>query len=235
MGLRIPKNQIQEKKYTNGKEYMFETTYREYKGYYYEVNGRLFAGEEVTTNSPILIPIKSPNVNSLLTNASTYVYGVISNFKLKNTKVTGIPKLDIDNTVAPGVTLPEGKVGDTSLNFYCQSSIDPSKIKEIDENTFKTLQEDPLYKTSFVGTYNNITQTLNQAEKQISNITLFVEPSPAIQETTPGANAQALPPQKLFSKPTPITGSITDTPKSQDIVPVGPIYEKGAIFIPPST
>jgi hypothetical protein len=227
MGVRIPKNQIQEKKYTNGKEYMFETTYREYKGYYYEVNGRLFAGEEVTTNSPVLIPIKSDKVNNLLTNASTYVYGVISNIKLKNTKVTGIPKSDIDNTV--------DKAGETFLNFYCQSSIDPSKIKEIDENTFKTLQEDPLYKTSFVGTYNNRTQTLDQAEKQISNITLFVEPTLAIQETTPVANTQALPPQKLFPTSSTITGSITDTPKPQDIVPVGPIYEKGAIFVPPLT
>ena len=44
MSVRIPSNQIVKSKYTIGKEYMFESTYREYQGYYYELNGKLFAG-----------------------------------------------------------------------------------------------------------------------------------------------------------------------------------------------
>ena len=40
MGLRVPQNQIVESKYTSGNEYMFAKTYKEYKGYYYEMSGK---------------------------------------------------------------------------------------------------------------------------------------------------------------------------------------------------
>ena len=88
MGLRIPQNQIVANKYTIGKEYMYKDTYREYQGYYYELNNKLFTGKEFNSNAPelILIP-KNNNVpsgfNSLLTKASTYVYGRISKTKIK--------------------------------------------------------------------------------------------------------------------------------------------------------
>jgi hypothetical protein len=44
MGIRIPKNQTVESKYTSGKEYMFVSTQNEYKGYYYEMNGKIQPG-----------------------------------------------------------------------------------------------------------------------------------------------------------------------------------------------
>ena len=43
MGVRVPQNQIIESKYTSGNEYMFAKTYKEYKGYYYEMSGKQFA------------------------------------------------------------------------------------------------------------------------------------------------------------------------------------------------
>ena len=90
--IRIPQNQIIKSKYTAGKEYIFEKSYREYTGYYYELNGKKYAGKEYNTNSPVLIPIKSPNINKLLTTAATYVYGKISNVALPvNIKFKPIP------------------------------------------------------------------------------------------------------------------------------------------------
>ena len=56
MGVRIPQNQIVYK-HTAGGEYMFESTYKEYQGPYYEMSGKIFAGKEVTTSAPVLVPI----------------------------------------------------------------------------------------------------------------------------------------------------------------------------------
>ena len=91
MAIRIPQNQIVTSKYTAGKEYMYKDTYREYQGYYYELNNKLFTGKEFNSNAPelILIP-KNNNVlfgfNSLLTKASTYVYGKVSGTKITTSK-----------------------------------------------------------------------------------------------------------------------------------------------------
>ena len=98
MAIRIPSNQIVKSKYTIGKEYMYKDTYRGYQGYYYELNNKLFIGKEFNSNAPelILIP-KNNNIpsgfNSLLTKASTYVYGKISGTKLNNTKLPSIQPL----------------------------------------------------------------------------------------------------------------------------------------------
>lgn len=88
--LRIPQNQVVTSKYTAGNEYMFKETQREYQGYYYELNGKILAGKEINVSSPELIKIEPSNINSLLTNASTYVYGKISGIVLNNIKVSSI-------------------------------------------------------------------------------------------------------------------------------------------------
>ena len=109
MGLRVPQNQIVTSKYTSGKEYIFNSTYREYIGYYYELNGKLFAGKEFSTTSPELIRINSNKVNNLLTHPSTYVYGKISGVKIPNIKITQLPN-DLSK----------------ELNFYCKKINDNS-------------------------------------------------------------------------------------------------------------
>jgi hypothetical protein len=65
MGFRVPKNKIIKSKYTSGKEYMFVSTYREYQGYYYESNGKIYAGETYDSAAPELIRINSSNVEQL--------------------------------------------------------------------------------------------------------------------------------------------------------------------------
>lgn len=163
MAIRIPQNQIVKSKYTAGKEYMYKDTYREYQGYYYELNNKLFTGKEFDSNAPelILIP-KNNNVpsgfNSLLTKASTYVYGKISGTKINSER----PLSFIYNY-------------DSDVRYFSYQ-INKNQIKEINEDTFKTFQTNPLYiltKLSFTLGFDE--QELKEAEKKIPNIRIFLQ------------------------------------------------------------
>jgi hypothetical protein len=162
MGIRIPKNQTVESKYTSGGEYMFASTQNEYKGYYYELNNKTYAGKEFNTNNPEIIKIKSDKYNTLLGSAATYIYGIVSGVKLNNNKPTSIP-------------LPSNPdvIDRNTLQFYCKK-INSNIIKVIDEETFISLQKNPIYQTTFTGTYNNKTQTPDDAEQQMPGIKAFL-------------------------------------------------------------
>lgn len=175
--VRIPQNQIIKSKYTAGKEYIFEKTYREYTGYYYELNGKKYAGKEYNTNSPILIPMKSPNINKLLTTAATYVYGKISGIKLDS--INKIPSI----TFVP--TEKESKEGQTIRYFTSKINTNPILIKEINKEVYNQIQSNPLYKS--VSIRFNIQPSvdgqsesffnqadLDQAEKDLPGIKAFL-------------------------------------------------------------
>jgi len=164
MGIRIPKNQTVESKYTSGKEYMFASTQNEYKGYYYEMNGKAFAGEKFNPGDPEIIKIKSDNYNMLLGKASTYLYGLVSKVKLPNNK----KPVSIPTSINPNLV-------NVGVKFYCQKiNQTPIIIKEIDEDTYISLQKNPLYKTTFIGTYNNINQSVDDAEQQMPGMKIFL-------------------------------------------------------------
>ena len=78
MSIRIPKNIIVESKYTIGNEYILLSSYQQYQGYYYEMNGKYFAGKEFDQNAPELQKILSSKSNNLLTLASTFLFGKLS-------------------------------------------------------------------------------------------------------------------------------------------------------------
>ena len=85
MSIRIPQNIIVESKYTSGNEYIIIDTNIIYKGYYYEMNGKIFAGKEFDINAIELIKLLPKNINPFLLQVSSYVYGKLSNIKLNNT------------------------------------------------------------------------------------------------------------------------------------------------------
>lgn len=163
MPLKIPQNQIVKSQYTSGGEYMFISTQNEYQGYYYELNGKIFAGKEFNTNNPEIVKIQSDSFNKLLGKASTYVYGKISGAKIKNSIVKSLPKSDNPN------------INDVGTKFYCSKvNISPILIKEIDEQTYINLQKDPLYKITYTGTYNDKFQSIDEAEKQLPGVKAFI-------------------------------------------------------------
>ena len=167
MGLRVPQNQIVESKYTSGNEYMFATTYKEYKGYYYEMSGKKFAGKEFNINNPEIIKIDNKSNNKLKFNPLTYVYGVVSNVSLSNSSITSLPTTNFPDISNAG--------SDNIVRFYCKKvNQQPIVIKEIDEATYKSLQSNPLYQTTFVGTYQGKAQTIDDAEKKIPGVKAFL-------------------------------------------------------------
>lgn len=162
---KIPSNLITSK-YTSGKEYMYADTYQEYQGYYYIYGNKKFVGKEFSVNAPELIEINSDKVNSLLNSPSTFVYGILSGINLPQNKIPSIPFSD---------NLPDARVGGAppSTQFFCKK-VNNNIIKEIDENTYESLQNNSLYITTFAGLHNNKTQSINMADKQLPGLESFL-------------------------------------------------------------
>jgi len=171
MSVRVPSNQIVKSKYTIGKEYLVESTYKEYQGYYYELNGKFFAGKVFNTNALTLIKLDVTTVNHLLFNPLTYLYGKISGMNVNSQQVKSIIY----------------QIGLTPDIRYFAYHISQNLIKEIDKDTFTNIQSDPLYKTTAL-TYNGgfSNKELMLAETKIPGITDFVHTlytSPEIEES----------------------------------------------------
>lgn len=167
MAIRIPQNQIVNK-YTAGKEYILETTYEEYIGYYYDLNNRTFAGKEFNPNALILIKNTPENTNKLLSNPLTNLYGQISNIIINNST----PSSFVYNY-------------ESDVRYFIYQ-INKKIIKEINKDTFEAFKVNPLYNSvslSFTSGFND--QEINIAERKIPGIREFTESSytnPPVEE-----------------------------------------------------
>ena len=163
MSLKIPKNIIIESKYTQGKEYITIDTYKEYQGYYYELNDRVFAGKEFDVFAPELIRISSNKVNPLLTRLSTYVYGALSQ-KQNDILSTVINVLSTD-------TNPNTDKSGEDTYYTRKINEIPYSIKQITKETYTNTLKDPIYQSVIVkADYSNI----DQAEQQIPGLKAFL-------------------------------------------------------------
>ena len=164
--MRIPSNIITENQYTAGKEYMYLSTYKEYIGYYYIANDRYFTGKTYNSNSSSfeLIKIKQENTNLLLTQASTYVYGLISKVKINNT--------------SPSSIISTGNINGGTRYFSKQTNTTPILIREISKDTFKQFQNNSFYQVISIdfpeGGYFGNQKNLDDAEKQMPGIKAFI-------------------------------------------------------------
>ena len=160
--MRVPSNII-EIKYTPGNDFVFSLNYKYYQGYYYELNGKIFAGKEFNANSPELIKPNSNNVNTLLTDSKTYVYGFISKVKssqLSSPRFISIPKVDLDIDTE----------GDET--YYAKKlNVNPTIIKQINKETFDELKQDPFYQ---VISLKPDRSNLDQADKQMPGLKSFL-------------------------------------------------------------
>jgi hypothetical protein len=163
MSIRIPQNIIVESKYTQGNEYMFVSTYKKYQGYFYELNGKIFAGKEFNVYAPELMIISSNKTNSLLTKVSTYVYGKLSQSNLINSST---PTSYFYNNEFP-----------TNFRYFISKiNVKPSIIKEINEVTFKEYKSNILY-ASVALLYPNkfIESEVIKAESIIPGIKIYLD------------------------------------------------------------
>jgi hypothetical protein len=164
--MRIPSNIITDNQYTAGKEFMYISTYKEYIGYYYIINNKYFTGKTYSnnSNSKELVKIKKENTNLLLTQASTYIYGLISKTKMNN--------------ISPSSIISTGNINGGIRYFSKQVNINPILIREINEDTFKQFQNNPIYQVISIefpkGGYFGGQKSLDEAEKQMPGIKTFI-------------------------------------------------------------
>jgi hypothetical protein len=172
MALKIPKNIIVTSKYTSGKEYMVISTYKEYQGYYYELNNRVFAGKEFSITAPELQKIEVSKINPLLTKASTYVYGLISNVQLKDLKIQSYI-----------FTPTKEEILNNSSTRYFSKKLNetPTIIKEINKSSYDEILQNPIYKTvsiKYTNTNKNVgyfdPTELTKAITQIPELSTFL-------------------------------------------------------------
>jgi hypothetical protein len=162
MGLRIPLNQSVTSKYTAGKEYIIESTYKEYKGYYYELNGKLFAGKEFNVNAPVLVKLEKDKLNPLLLNPSTFVYG----------KISGI---NLNNQEPPPYYFNSDTTDNTLRYFISKNAIKPLSIKEINKDTFEQFKDNVLYTSVSIYYQGGFTEdNLNKAEQTLPGIKAYL-------------------------------------------------------------
>jgi hypothetical protein len=157
MGLRLPKNQFVTN-YTSGGEYLVEITHQNYQGYYYEYNNKAYAGKFFSIKAPRLIKKGSNEVNKLLLNPSTAQYAISSGVKLPSTDKI--------------ISLPDNRYRE--LDFYCKK-INDAVIKIIKEEDYLTLKSNPLYQTTYIGTYNGQYQSPEYADNELPGIKIFKE------------------------------------------------------------
>lgn len=181
MEITAPKNIIVTGKYTLEGEYVLLPSQTPYQGYYYELNGKTFAGKEFNSNSPEIIKANSNKFNPLLANPNTKDYIKASNTKLNNTDVKSIPFNPTPEDLAkPFIT----------RYFAKKLNNTPITIKEISKDTFNELQSNTVYQTLQVQFRYDISDgNLNELDKKMPGIKAYLssdEPDTSGKDSTAG-------------------------------------------------
>jgi hypothetical protein len=154
--MRVPSNQISVN-YTTGNEYVDVKTNTFYQGYYYELNGKKYAGDSF--NPKALEIIKQKEANQLFNNNATLTYSALSGVTSQSLKIPKISSLQAA-TRTSGIRF-------FARNLQYTGAI---LIKEIDQATYVSLQNNAFYQTTYIGG----DQGLDTAEKIMPGLNLFL-------------------------------------------------------------
>jgi hypothetical protein len=162
--MRIPANIITENKYTQGNEYFEEKTNKNYQGYYYELNGLIYAGKTYKSDAIKLLPITDRN-KMMNKGLSVATFSVLS----------GVTSQQLTPPAITSIAGPSGAEINTHNNlperyFSSQVNIQPKIIKEINKETYDSIKNNPLFQTTFI----NSTQDIDQANKQMPGLKSFL-------------------------------------------------------------
>ena len=156
--MKVPKNIIQVGKYTSGGEFVEEKTNKPYQGYYFELNDSLYTGKEYSIDAIKII--KKQDQNQLYNSSNTALFSLVSGITSQQLSVPPINSISINTT---------------STRFFAQKiNVNPIIIKEVDEKSYISVRGNPLYKTTFIGSYNGVNQTIDQAETQMPGLKTFL-------------------------------------------------------------
>jgi hypothetical protein len=172
--MRVPKNIIQTGKYTSGGEFVEEKTNKPYQGYYYELNGSLYTGKEYSIDAIKII--KKEDQNQLYNSSNTAMFSLVSGItsqQLSTPSINSISKNKEDTLFSS--PRPALTPVNTPPQFFVQKiNVNPIIIKEVDEKSYISVQGNPLYKTTFIGIYNGISQNPDKAEAQMPGLNTFL-------------------------------------------------------------
>jgi len=164
--MKVPANIISENLYTIGKEFVLADYYKEYQGYYYEINNKFFIGKKFDINSLELLKVNSPEINPLLLNSGTSIYGSLSKIRPLFNKIKSLPFNPTNEDFSNGYKI---------RYFAKQINVNPIFIKEIDKNQFLQLQKDSFYQTLEVKYNFNITEKeLNNLDKKMPGLKKYL-------------------------------------------------------------
>lgn len=159
----IPKNITVPSKYTSGGEFVDAATNAPYKGYYYAYQNETYAGKEFNPTASQIIRINSPKQNKLLNSLPTAIYSLVS----------GITSQTLNKPLPQTLPTTTDRSSNILIRFFYKKYND-NIIKETDENGYISLQSQPVYQTTFVGTYQGKTQSIEQAESQLQGLKSFL-------------------------------------------------------------
>jgi len=159
----IPKSNIVTGKYTSGEEFVELSSNTPYQGYYYELNNKFYSEKEYSPTAKEIIRIQSPERNKLLNSLPTAIYSLIS----------GVTSKSISTPLVNAIPSESNSKINKSIRFFCKK-VNSDIIKEIDEQTYKSLQSQPIYQTTYIGMYLDKTQSIEQAESQLPGVKAFL-------------------------------------------------------------
>ena len=167
--IKLPSNQILKAKYTPGpQEYVYLKTYEPYIGYYYEINGRTFAGKTYSSEAPEIITFDKKTNNVLLRDPDTEMYAKLSGMTINSFELKGIPFNPSNEQIEQGFM----------TRYFAKKTSSSSllDIKEIDQDTFKTISKDPLYQTLRIQyNFSPTDEELNEFDRQMPGLKQYVQ------------------------------------------------------------
>jgi hypothetical protein len=140
--MRPPSNIIIPGKYTIGDEFMLASSKIDYQGYYYEFQGKFFAGKTFNILAPEIVK-KEPTFEMPFEGEDES--SRIISFMSTSSKFPSLPLNDPNNPVFLALDIQENT--DSFRYFAKQVNTSPILIKEISKETFNSLQLNPLYQT----------------------------------------------------------------------------------------
>jgi hypothetical protein len=159
----IPSNLISVK-YTQGNEFLRADTYASYQGYYYELGGKTYIGKEYNLNSVELLKAGSKQVNTLIANPSTTVYGAISGQNIQSVNIVSIQFVATQEDINRGYAMR-----------YFVKKANESLIKETNQSTYNQIKNNPLYQSlELKYDLRSGAEDINVYEKQIPGISNFL-------------------------------------------------------------
>lgn len=167
--IKLPLNQAIQKKYAiAADELVYSSNLQPYEGPYYELNNRKFVGETFNSDAPELSHIYNIQKNSLLSNPETEAYGKISNMVINTFTIKSVPFSPSNEQIQVGFMTRYFAKKITSSNII--------DIKEINQDLFKILFNDPLYQVLKIK-YNFAATTeeeLNNFDKQMLGLKQYI-------------------------------------------------------------